>query len=177
MSRPDDRPATPVIRMAQPEDSGTILRLIRDLAAFENLLDAVHATEADILRDGFGRARKFECLLAEVEDQAVGFALFFVSYSTFEGRAGLYLEDLYVAESARGLGIGRGLMARLARLAHERGYRRLDLSVLHWNPARAFYDRLEFQQMADWLPYRLSSTALRALAQEDRDESGTDPPG
>ena len=157
----------PIIRMAQPEDAGTILRLIRALADFENLLDEVRATEADIRRDGFGPDRKFECLLAEIDGEAVGFALFFVSYSTFEGRAGLYLEDLFVAESGRGLGIGRAIMARLARLANERGYARLDLSVLHWNPARAFYERLEFLQSTDWLPYRLSGDALRALAQED----------
>ncbi len=153
--------------MARAEDSATILRLIRELAAFENLLDAVRATEADIRRDGFGPERRFECLLAETDGQAVGFALFFPSYSTFEGRAGLYLEDIYVIDSARGLGIGRALMARLARLAGERGFPRLDLSVLHWNPARAFYERLDFRQSADWLPYRLSGEALRALAEED----------
>jgi len=162
---------SPVIRVARPEDAGTILRLIRALAEFENLLDEVCATESDIRRDGFGPDRKFECLLAEIDGEAVGFALFFVNYSTFEGRAGLYLEDLFIAESGRGLGIGRAIMARLARLANERGYARLDLSVLHWNPARAFYERLEFQQSADWLPYRLSGNALRALGQED---SGTD---
>jgi len=153
--------------MTEPQDSATILRLIRALAEFENLLHAVRATEADIRRDGFGPDRRFECLLAEVDGEAVGLALFFTNYSTFEGRAGLYLEDLYVAESARGLGIGRAIMARLARLVDERGYARLDLSVLNWNPARAFYERLEFNHSADWLPYRLDGDALRALAQED----------
>jgi GNAT superfamily N-acetyltransferase len=156
--------------MAGPEDSATILGLIRELAVFEDLLDQVRATEADIHRDGFGPDRRFECLLAEVDGQAVGFALFFPNYSTFEGRAGLYLEDLYVAESARGLGIGRALIARLAALAGGRGHPRLDLSVLHWNPARAFYERLNFRQSTDWLPYRLSGPALRALAEEDRGE-------
>ncbi len=163
----DRHKKNPVIRMAEVQDAGTILHLIRALADFENLLEAVNATEADIRRDGFGPERKFECLLAEIDGEAAGFALFFVNYSTFEGRAGLYLEDLFVAESGRGLGIGRAIMARLARLAGERGYARLDLSVLHWNPARAFYERLEFQQSTDWLPYRLSGNALRALAQED----------
>jgi len=161
----------PHIRMALVEDSATILRLIRELAEFENLLDAVRATEADIRRDGFGPERRFECLLAEVDGQAVGFALFFPSYSTFEGRAGLYLEDIYVVPSVRGLGIGRALMARLARLAGERDFPRLDLSVLQWNPARAFYERLDFRQSTDWLPYRLSGQALRALAEEDDGES------
>ncbi len=168
-SSSSSQPAVPVIRMARAEDSATILNLIRALAEFENLLDAVRATEADIRRDGFGPDRRFECLLAEVDGEAVGFALFFPSYSTFEGRAGLYLEDLYVAESARGLGVGRAIMAHLARLAGERGYPRLDLSVLHWNPARAFYERLAFRQSADWLPYRLEGEALRALAQEGND--------
>jgi GNAT superfamily N-acetyltransferase len=159
--------AAAAIRMAEPQDAGTILRLIRALAKFENLLDEVRATEADIRRDGFGPERKFECLLAEIDGEAVGFALFFVNYSTFEGRAGLYLEDLFVAESGRGLGIGRAIMARLACLTDERGFARLDLSVLHWNPARAFYERLDFQQSTDWLPYRLSGDALRDLAKED----------
>lgn len=167
MSGNSNHRGTPAIRMAQPEDSATILRLVRALAEFENLLDAVRATEADIRRDGFGPDRRFECLLAEVDGEAVGFALFSLNYSTFEGRAGLYLEDLYVAESARGLGIGRAIMARLARLAGERGYPRLDLSVLNWNPARAFYERLAFNHSAEWLPYRLEGDALRALAQED----------
>jgi len=167
MDRSKNHAAAPVIRMTEPQDSATILRLIRALAEFENLLHAVRATEADIRRDGFGPDRRFECLLAEVDGEAVGLALFFTNYSTFEGRAGLYLEDLYVAESARGLGIGRAIMARLARLVDERGYARLDLSVLNWNPARAFYERLEFNHSADWLPYRLDGDALRALAQED----------
>ncbi len=167
MDKSENHTAAPVIRMAEPQDSATILRLIRALAEFENLLHAVRATEADIRRDGFGPDRRFECLLAEVDGEAVGLALFFLNYSTFEGRAGLYLEDLYVAESARGLGVGRAIMARLARLAGERGYPRLDLSVLNWNPARAFYERLAFNHSADWLPYRLDGDALRALAQED----------
>ena len=167
MSEGKTQRSEPVIRVARAEDSATILRLIRALAAVEDMLDAVRATEEDICRDGFGAERKFECLLAEVDGEAVGFALFFVNYSTFEGRGGLYLEDLYVADSARGLGIGRALVARVARLAGERGYPRLDLSVLHWNPARAFYERLAFRHTADWLPYRLEGDALRALARDD----------
>ncbi|MFQ5774059.1 MAG: GNAT family N-acetyltransferase [Kiloniellaceae bacterium] len=158
---------TLVIRPAGPEDAGTILRLVRELAAFEKLLDRVCARESDILRDGFGETPRFECLLAEADGEAVGFALFFPSYSTFEGRAGLYLEDIYVAPAARGKGVGQALMARLARLAIERGWARLDLSVLHWNPARDFYRRLGFEPVSDWLPYRLQGRALRRLAAED----------
>ncbi len=91
--------------MAGREDAATILHLIRELAAYENLLDQVRASEADILRDGFGDRPRFECLVAEQGGAAVGFALFFHSYSTFEGRSCLYLEDLYVGEQVRGLGV------------------------------------------------------------------------
>ncbi len=160
-------PAKAVIRAACAEDAGTIHRLVRELAAFEDLLDHVRASEADILRDGFGEPQRFECLLAELDGEAVGLALFFHTYSTFEGRPGLFLEDIYVAERARGLGLGRALMARLARVARQRGCPRLDLSVLHWNPARQFYRRLGFEHNSDWLPYRLKGARLEALAEED----------
>ncbi|MDX1711913.1 MAG: GNAT family N-acetyltransferase [Rhodovibrionaceae bacterium] len=154
-----------VIREAAESDAGTILRLIRELAEFERLAHEVRATEADIRRDGFGPQRYFECLLAEADGEAVGFALFFHDYSTFEGRPGIYLEDLFVREEQRGRGLGRQLIARLAALAVERDCRRLDLSVLHWNPARDVYERLGFEQKQDWLPYRLSGEGLRKLAE------------
>jgi GNAT superfamily N-acetyltransferase len=154
------------IRPAEASDAATIVRLVRELADFEGLLDQVRLTEADVLRDGFGERRRFECLLAEIDAAPAGFALYFEDYSTFEGRPGIFVEDLYVAESARGLGIGQQLLAHLARIAVERDYRRLDLMVLHWNPARGFYDRLGFRQSADWLPYRLSGDALARLAEE-----------
>lgn len=153
-----------VIRAAAPADAGTILRLVRELAAFEGLSEKVRAAEADILRDGFGARPRFQCLLAEVGGQAVGFALYFYNYSTFEGRPGIYLEDLYVAEAVRGRNIGRRLMARLAAIAVEQDCRRIDLSMLHWNPARRFYEGLGLAQVADWLPFRLEGEALRRLA-------------
>jgi GNAT superfamily N-acetyltransferase len=152
------------IRPAEATDAATIVRLVRDLAEYEGLLDQVRITEADVRRDGFGDSRRFECLLAEVDGAAVGFALFFEDYSTFEGRPGIFVEDLYVAESARGVGIGRRLLARLAQIALERDARRLDLMVLQWNPARGFYERLGFRHSVDWLPYRLSGDALARLA-------------
>ena len=155
------------IRTAQAPDAATIVRLIRELAVYEGLLDQVQATEADILRDGFGERPRFACLLAEVDGAAVGFALYFDIYSTFEGRSGIFVEDLYVAESARGLGIGRQLLVRLAKLATERDGRRLDLFALHWNPARGFYERLGFRHNPDWLHYRLADDALTRLASED----------
>ncbi len=156
------------IRTAKREDAATILRLIRELAEFENLLDQVRAREADILRDGFGPTPRFECLLAELDGRAAGFALYFHNYSTFEGRAGLYLEDIYISPKARGAGLGQAMMARLAAIAVERNCARLDLWVLHWNPARAFYGKLGFGHMEDWLPYRLEGAGLRKLAGADK---------
>jgi GNAT superfamily N-acetyltransferase len=159
--------AAVTIREAVPADAGTIVLLIRALAAYENMADLVRITDADVLRDGFGDRRCFEALLAELDGQAVGLALYRPSYSTFDGRPGLYVEDLFVAESARGLGIGRMLMARLAAIARERGGSRMTLAVLHWNPARDFYRRLGFIQVEDWLSYQLSGDALVRLAAED----------
>ena len=158
-----------VIRPATTRDAGTLLRLIRELAEFEKLAHEVRATEADLVREGFGPTPRYEALLAELAGTAVAFALYFHSYSTFTGRSGLHLEDIFVMESARGRGIGRKLMARLAAIAAERNCARLDLSVLRWNPARRFYDRLGMTQMAYWLPYRLSDPDLARLAAEAED--------
>src|SRR5690606_37875788 len=107
-----------------------------------------------------------EALIGEVDGEPAGFALFFPNYSTWEGRAGLYVEDLYVEERARGIGLGRALMAEVARLAAERGAPRVELAVLDWNPARAFYERLGMRQMAEWLPYRMDADAIARLASE-----------
>ena len=155
-----------IVRPAEAADAATIVRLVRELAAYEDLLDQVRLSEADVLRDGFGERPRFACLLAEVDGAPAGFALYFEVYSTFEGRSGIFVEDLYVSESARGLGIGQQLLARLARIAIERDARRLDLMVLHWNPARGFYDRLGFRHSADWLPYRITGDALARLARD-----------
>ncbi|MGH6904682.1 MAG: GNAT family N-acetyltransferase [Geminicoccaceae bacterium] len=155
------------IRAAATSDAATIVRLIRELAAYEDLLDRVRITEADVLRDGFGERRYFECLLAEAGGEALGLALHRPSYSTFDGRPGLYVEDLFIAERARRLGIGRLLMARLAAIAWERGCSRMSLAVLPWNPARAFYHHLGFTYVEDWLPYQLSGEGLARLAAQD----------
>jgi GNAT superfamily N-acetyltransferase len=155
------------IREALPADAGTIVGLIRELAAYENLAGLVRITDADVLRDGFGERRCFECLLAEAHGETVGMAIHRPSYSTFDGRPGLYVEDLFVAERARGLGIGRMLMARLAAIARERGCSRMSLAVLHWNPARDFYRRLGFAEVEDWVSYQLAGKALARLAAED----------
>lgn len=152
------------IRSATPNDVPLILEFIKALARFENEPDAVKTTPEDLLRDGFGEQPQFEVLIAERDEEPVGFALFFTTYSTWEGRPSLYLEDLFVVESARKHGAGRALMAKLAAICVERGYQRLELQVLDWNPAREFYHRLGMDHMNEWLPYRLSGQALHALA-------------
>jgi GNAT superfamily N-acetyltransferase len=156
------------IRHARAADAATIVRMIRALADYEQLLDQVRIEEADVLRDGFGPRPCFGCLLAEVEGEAVGFALYMTDYSTFAGRAGIFVEDLFVTEAARGQGVGRMLLARLATIAREQGGASLSLMVLDWNPARAFYHRLGFAEARTWLPYRMTGAALEQLAAEDR---------
>jgi GNAT superfamily N-acetyltransferase len=156
------------LRFATAEDAGILLALVRELAAFEKMPEAVLATEADFRRHGFGPEPRFEALLALVDGRPAGFALFFPNFSTWLGRPGLYLEDIFVSEWARKLGVGRRLMARLAAITVERGGGRLDFWVLHWNPARDFYDRLGIRHMEEWLPYRAEGETLLALAREDR---------
>ena len=155
------------LRFATAEDAGILLGLVRELAVFEKAPDAVSATEEDFRRHGFGPKQRFEALLAFVGDRPAGFALFFPNFSTWLGKPGLYLEDVFVSEWARKLGVGRRLMARLAAIAVERGWGRLDFWVLHWNPARGFYHRLGFRHMDEWLPYRAEGDALLVLARED----------
>lgn len=152
------------IRLAEPADAGLILELIKALAAFENEADKVEATVEDLRREGFGDRPAFECLIAESLRTPAGFALFFHNFSTWTGRKGIYLEDLFVHDWARGRGVGEALLRRLAALALERGCARLDLWVLHWNPARGFYERLGIGHMAEWLPYRCAGAALHRLA-------------
>lgn len=152
------------IRPAMPADAGDVLALVRDLAIYEKQSPAiVKLTEAGILRDGFGPAPRFEMLVALLGGRIEGFALFYPNYSTWEGVAGLYVEDLFVREAARGRGLGRGLITRIAELAVERGCARVDLNVLDWNPAREFYHRIGLKHLAEWLPYRLTGADLRHL--------------
>jgi GNAT superfamily N-acetyltransferase len=154
-----------VIRDAVADDASAIHALVQGLAAFERAPDAVRATPDDFCREGFGERPSFRCLLAEVDGKAAGFALWFYNFSTWEGRRGIYLEDIFVHDWARGLGLGERLMRRLARIAIDEGCARLDLWVLHWNPARGFYERLGMRHMEEWLPYRVTGEALSRLAQ------------
>lgn len=153
------------IRAATRADVPAILHLIRELAAYEKLLDQVVATEAAIENSLFGPRPYAEALIAWADRQAAGFALFFHSYSTFLGRLGLYLEDLFVRPEARGRGIGRVLLARVAQTAIERDCGRLEWAVLDWNqPAIEFYRHLGATPLTQWIVNRLSGDPLRALA-------------
>ena len=155
------------IRLATADDAGLLLRFIRELATFEQAPDAVVATEADLIRQGFGPQRQFEAILAFLDGEPAGAALFHSRFSTWLGRPGLYLEDLYVTEAARGRGVGRRLMARLAAIAVERGWGRIDFHVLDWNPAREFYHGLGMHHLDEWLRYGADEKALHRLATQD----------
>ena len=152
------------VRTAVPEDVAAILSLIKELAKFERALDEVHATEEGLLATLFAERPAAFCHIAEYDGEAAGLALWFLNYSTWLGSHGLYLEDLYVREPQRGNGIGLALLAELAAICTERGYPRLEWWVLDWNPARGFYESLGATALTEWIPYRLTGSALRDLA-------------
>jgi GNAT superfamily N-acetyltransferase len=153
------------IRSAGPDDVGTILRFVRELAAFEREPDAVEATEATLAEALFGESPAAEAVIAEGTDGPLGFALFFHNFSTWTGKRGLYLEDLYVTPEARGQGVGGALLAHLAGVALDRGCARFELSVLDWNAdAIAFYRKVGAVGMEDWTIQRMSGKALARLA-------------
>jgi GNAT superfamily N-acetyltransferase len=156
-----------IIRFATANDVALLLRFVRELAVFERAPDAVVATEADLLHHGFGPNPEFEAILAFLDGEPAGCALFHARFSTWLGRPGLYLEDLYVTEEARGQGVGKRLMARLAAIAVERGWGRIDFQVLDWNPARRFSERLGFAHVGGWLRYGGDEAALHRLAAQD----------
>lgn len=155
------------VRFATADDAALIVQLVRELTAYQKEpLENVKLTEADIRRDAFGPAPRIETILAEADGKACGFVVFFHNYSTWAGRHGIYLLDVYVRDWARGLGVGRRLMAEMAAIARERGSLKLDLSVLHWNPAAEFYEHLGFVAQTQWRDYRLSGMELERLANE-----------
>jgi len=155
------------LRSAEREDVRVIAELIRGLARYEKLEDQVEMTEELLATALFGERPYAEVVLAEDGGRPVGFALFFHNFSTFLGRPGIYLEDLFVLPEHRGSGIGRMLLAHLARLAVERGCGRLEWAVLDWNrDAIGFYERLGARPNSEWTVYRLTGEALSALARQ-----------
>jgi GNAT superfamily N-acetyltransferase len=153
------------IRAASAADVPEILRFIRGLAEYERAPEAVTATEADLLRDGFGPNPYFRCLIAEHDSRPAGFAFFFFDYSTWLARPGIYLEDLFVYPEFRGLAIGKALLARVAAFAVERGCARMKWQVLDWNtPAIDFYIAMGAEFPDTWRNVKLDGDALLRLA-------------
>ena len=156
------------IRPATVDDVPLIAQLIRELAEYERLADAAVATEDGLREQLFGERPAAEVLIAEADGEPAGFALFFHTFSTFLGKRGLYLEDLFVRPDFRGLGLGKHLMAALARIAVRRDCGRFEWSVLDWNaPSIAFYRKLGATGMDEWTVQRLEGDALHALASHD----------
>ena len=156
------------IRPAEPADVPVILRLIRGLAEYERAPDAVTATEADLLRDGFGARPLFHVVLAEWDGAPIGFAFYFFNYSTWQGKPGLYLEDLFVDPPFRGRGVGRALLVHLARIAVTQGCGRYQWQVLDWNePAIRFYESMGARVLKEWLAVRVEGEDLARLAASD----------
>ena len=167
MSHPD-------IRRAAPADVPEILRLVRELAAYEKEPDAVEATEEDFVQALFPAKGEptAHCHVAEAgegkERRVVGLALWYLTFSTWTGKNGIHLEDLYVEPRHRGSGLGKALLETLAQECRDRGYPRLEWSVLRWNaPSIAFYDSLDASPQDGWLTYRLDGDALEALGRDD----------
>jgi len=154
------------VRAAGPADAAVIVGFIRALAEYERLAHEARASLADVERDLFGPAPRVFCDIAEAEGEAVGFALWFYNYSTFRGRHGIWLEDLFVAPESRGRGAGKALLKRLAERCAAEDLGRLEWAVLDWNaPSIAFYDSLGAAALDDWTTRRLTGEALRRLAQ------------
>jgi GNAT superfamily N-acetyltransferase len=168
------------IRPATPADVPEILAFIRALAAYERAPDAVTATEADLLRDGFGPNPYFFCLIAELDGRPAGYAFYFFDYSTWLARPGIYLEDIFVHPEFRGQGIGKALVQRVAAIAVEKGCARLKWEVLDWNtPAIDFYRSMEAEFPNEWLNVCLKGEALQRLAgspdhADDRTDNSTE---
>ena len=158
------------IRRGRPEDVPLILRFIRELAEYERLGHEVVATEEVLSESLFGPCPTAFPLIASIDGEPVGWALYFYNFSTFHGRPGIYLEDLYVTPSARGRGAGRALLATLARIAVAERCRRVEWAVLDWNaPSIEFYKSLSATAMDEWTVYRLTGDAMARLAGQGQD--------
>lgn len=157
------------IRRARPDEAGLVLSLVRELAEYEKLLHEVEASEAMIAEALFGHDPRLFCEIAEWDGEAAGFAVWFVNFSTFSGRSGIYLEDLFVRPAQRGNGIGKALLVHLAKQCVDNGWSRLQWSVLDWNtPSIEFYKSLGAVMMDEWTVCRLNGPALMALARGER---------
>ncbi|PGH42597.1 GNAT family N-acetyltransferase [Micromonospora sp. WMMA1996] len=157
--------AAPTIRPVRPEDVPAVVAMVHELAEYERAPEQCHLTAEQLHAALFPAAPAlFGHVAVDAADEPVGFALWFLNFSTWAGVHGIYLEDLYVRPVARGTGAGRMLLATLAGICVERGYERLDWWMLHWNPAARFYASIGATPMDEWTPYRLTGPALRALA-------------
>ena len=155
------------LRLAGSQDVAEIVAFIRELAEYEKLAHEMVATEEMIHESLFGPQPSAEVVIASVDERAAGFALFFTNFSTFLGRPGLYLEDLFVRPAFRGHGIGKALLQYLAEIARTRGYGRMEWSVLDWNQSAIdFYERMGAVAMNEWKTYRVTGDALRTMGQE-----------
>jgi GNAT superfamily N-acetyltransferase len=156
------------VRAATVDDVELLHRFSIDLATYEDAPDAVTATPQTLARDGFGKDPQFAALIAERAGKPVGFALYTFNYSVWTAARGIFVEDVWVVPGERRGGVARALMEALARECASKGYKRIDLNVLDWNPARGFYEKLGFGWIRTWLPYRLAGAALAALASPSR---------
>ena len=156
---------TTTIRATTVADVAELMEMLRELAAYEQAPPgALAVSEDDLRRDGFGDSRKFEALFAELGGRVVGFVIVFAIYSSWAGKPGLMVHDLFVREECRDAGAGQALIEAVARLAVARGCARVDVNVLAWNRARAFYERLGFEPQPDWVLHRLEGDRLKAFA-------------
>lgn len=164
MPRAMSNEANVTIRKAGPEDVPVLYRLIRELAEYEKIAHEVSATEETIRASLFGTRPAAEAVLASRGGEPAGFAVYFPNFSTFVGRPGIYIEDIYVRPEFRGTGIGGALLAHVARAARERGAGRIEFAVLDWNPARGFYERYGARAMSDWIYYRFDEERIGKIA-------------
>ena len=152
------------VRASTVDDIDVLHRFSIDLATYEDEPHAVTSTPQTLARDGFGENPQFAALIAERGGKPVGFALYTFNYSVWTAARGIFIEDIWVVPEERRGGVARALMVALAKECADKGYRRIDLNVLDWNPARGFYERIGFRWIRNWQPYRLSGEALTALA-------------
>jgi len=154
------------VRQATVDDVELLHRFSVDLATYEDEPQAVTSTPQTLARDGFGENPQFVAIIAERSGRPVGFALYTYNYSVWTAARGIFIEDIWVVPEERRGGVARTLLVALAQECRAKGYRRIDLNVLDWNPARGFYDKIGFRWIRNWLPCRLSGEALDKLADE-----------